>query len=141
MAEPDQSFIVNVPSNFDKAARDVLADEIIDFVRRRTQRGLSINNTPFAPYSKSYTESIEFTATGKSSLVDLTLTEDMLGSLVVKSEGRGFIKIGMSDTFANDKAAWNRRNGRDFMGISAKDLRVLVESVRSALGIKRGLFG
>jgi len=141
MSEPDQSFIVRIPRNFDARARDVLAEEIITFVRSRTKNGLDKNNSPFSRYSKSYTESIEFTATGKSSLVDLTLTDDMLSSMVVKSSGVGFVKIGLSDSFANDKASWNRQKGRDFMGICASDLSLIVDAVRSALGIRRGIFG
>lgn len=140
MAEPDQSFIVRIPRNFKPEAREILAEEIIFLIRSRTKKGLNINNIPFHQYSTSYKDSIEFTATGKTSLVDLTLTDDMLSSLVVKSDGKGFIKIGLSDTFANDKASWNKRNGREFMGISAKDLGVLVNGVRSALGISAGLF-
>lgn len=141
MAEAEQSFIVKVPRNFNERARDVLAEEIIFHVRQRTKNGLDIDNKPFIRYSKAYKESNEFTATGKSSSVDLTLTDDMLSSMVVKSSGVGFIRIGMSDTFANDKAAWNKQDGRAFLGISSKDLASIVTRVRNALGIKRGLFG
>ena len=141
MAEPEQSFIVRVPRNFNARARDILADEIIAFIRRRTKNGLNINNKPFKQYSSSYQNSIEFTATGKSNTVNLTLTDDMLSSMVVKGSGVGFIRIGLSDSFANDKASWNRQNGREFLGIAQKDLKNLTESVRSALGIRRSFFG
>ena len=141
MAEPDQSFIVNVPRNFNARAREILADEIILFIRRRTQRGLDKNNRSFPAYSQSYKDSIEFTATNKSDRPNLTLTDDMLSSMVLKASGVGFIRIGMSDEFANDKASWNKQNGRDFLGISGPDLAVLVDNVRSALGIRRSFFG
>ena len=119
--------------------REIVGRQIVDFIVDRTQRGLGINNQPFAGYSDSYKNSDDFAIAGKSGTVDLTLTGDMLAELQVLSHSAGIISIGYpNDSDENNRAEWHRfprpnsKTGalapkRDFLGISEKDLKVIVD--------------
>lgn len=51
-------------------------------IRRRTQRGISADGTPFAPYSLGYIKQ-KAKALGKASPVDLTASGGMLNGLQI----------------------------------------------------------
>jgi len=119
----EQSFLVDIPRQHNAAIRQTIGQSIIFFIVNRTGQGLDKFNKPFKPYSKSYTGSLEFIRSAKAqALVNLRVTGEMLARLTVVSHGVGFIKIGFSDATANDKAEFNLENGRDFLGITLKDL-------------------
>ena len=63
----------------------------------------------------------------KTNKVNLTLTGEMLNTLELKAHGVGFLRIGFADSTENDKAAWNSRHNRSFMGISQVDLNKILE--------------
>lgn len=136
MAEPDQSVIIRVPFLWGARARQVFAEEVIDFIQTRTDKGLDVNNRPFKGYSGNYVKTQDFQLAGKSKNdVNLQFTSDMLFSLELKSHGRGFVRIGASDSAANDKIAWNKRKGRTFLGVSDQDRLTLIRRVEGALGL------
>lgn len=135
MAESQQKVTIQVPLDLDANARAVIADRIIDFILKRTDKGLDKNNKPFKQYSEQYVNSLDFKIAGKSkSKVNLKLTGDMLTDLeVLDTSVTGFITIGfLPGTEENDKAAWQRNNTRsyfpkrDFLGITQKDLDAIV---------------
>ena len=135
MAEKQQKTRLIIPSDIDNLGRRVLGQMVIDFIQDRTAKGKDINNGSFARYSKEYKESRDFKTAGKSSLVNLRLTGDMMASIEVLSTGSGFIELGyIAGTDENDKAAWvsDFDNGpsRDFLGMSAKDLDQVVSSFK-----------
>jgi hypothetical protein len=87
-----------------------------------------VNGNLFAGYSKNY---------DKTGRVDLTVTEQMLNSLELLSHGPGFIRVGFSNTSANNKARWAQnpygqaagaRPAREFVGISLADLNLILEN-------------
>lgn len=130
--ESQQTFTFSVDINFNRDQREAIAEDVIDFIRSRTDRGLDKNNRPFRRYSKSYSESLDFKIAGKSrNNVDLQLTGDMIGDLqIINVETAGFITIGYErGSDENDRAAWQRNNTRpthpkrDFLGITDKDLK------------------
>lgn len=120
--------------------RMALGLEVAEFVRQRSESGLDKRNVKFKKYSEAYTKSLDFKNAGKSpGDVNLTLSGDMLAALDVISASKEKIIIGYENgTPENDKAAWNV-NGtygksktikkRDFMGITKKDLKPLIQKV------------
>jgi hypothetical protein len=129
-----QVFTFRVDIKFDQKARTLIAEDVIDFILRRTERGLDKNNKSFPKYSKSYSESLDFEIAGKSrNHVDLQLSGDMLTNLeVINVSIAGFITVGFKGgSEENNRAAWQRNNlrpdfpKRDFLGITDKDLRFI----------------
>ena len=137
MAEPKQDVIITIPGNISAADREVLGNEIARFIIERTRKGLDINNRPFKAYSESYKDSIDFDNAGKTNRVNLTLTGEMLNTVELLSHGLGFVKIGFDDSESNDKASFNRQNGRDFLGINQKDLNLLISKFTSQTAAER----
>lgn len=133
-----QKIDIRVPIELDSLGRQVVGQQIIDFIVDRTRRGLGIDNKPFTGYSESYKQSDDFAAAGKSSTVNLTLTGDMLSDLQVLTHTAGIITIGYTEgSDENERAMWHRqprpnvKTGalaptRDFLGISEKDLNLIV---------------
>lgn len=127
--ELSQSKIITIPSSFSGTQRKLIGEDIVDFIKSRTQSGLDINNSFFTGYSKNYE---------KSGLVDLTVSEQMLNNLSMLSHGPGFIKIGFNSGDANDKASWiqnprGQKTGspaRKFMGIAQADLNRILARYR-----------
>lgn len=127
MAEPTQSKIIQIPDRYSGTQRKKIADEVIQFIKRRTQSGIDVNGNLFASYSKSYE---------KTGTVDLTVTEQMLNSLELLSHGKGFIRIGFGNRNANDKASWvqnprGQKSGTEprlFVGISQAELNRILEN-------------
>lgn len=134
MAESQQKFTVNIPVELNASERLELAELIIDHVYERTDSGLDVNNKSFTPYAKSYSKSKDFRLAGKSNVVNLQLTGEMMRSLEVINHTSGEITIGYeTGTEENDKAAWAAAsdNGpsREFLGISDKTLNLLIKSI------------
>lgn len=126
MAEPSQSRIISIPTGYSGRQRKQIGDDVVRFVKRRTQSGINISGNLFAGYSKFYE---------KAGTVNLTLSEQMLNSLELLSHGPGFIRIGFGNTSANDKARWAQspygqtdRPRREFVGINQSDLNRILEN-------------
>lgn len=129
MAEPQQTLLIKIDNRYDASQRPIIGDEIVEFIKDRTRRGLSKDNKPFKVYSASYVKSLDFKVAGKSKdQVNLELSGDMLIGLSVLSHGPGFIKIGFDTQSDNDKAAWNAEKGREFLGIMPADLNRILEN-------------
>jgi hypothetical protein len=113
----------------------MLGELVIDRIKERTDNGLDINNKPFAPYSKSYAGSKDFSIAGKTKgNVNLQLTGEMLRSLELLEHSTGSITIGYKvGTSENDKAAWavasDNGPSRRFVGLPEKDLDLLIKQV------------
>lgn len=126
MAEPSQSKIINIPLGYSAGQRKRIGQDIIDFIIRRTQSGIDVNGNLLAGYSPNYE---------KTGLVDLTVTEQMLNSLELLSQGPGFVRIGFTNREANNKAGYiqNPRGqkasspARTFVGINQEDLSRILE--------------
>jgi hypothetical protein len=138
-----QRFTVEIPRNIKPDAREMLADEIMDFIRDRvTGKNLDKRNKPLPEYSKEYAKSLEFKIAGKSKDdVNLTLSGDMLGALTLLDHRSGKLTIGFENgTPENAKADGNIRGTygkskpvgpkRDFLGLTQSDLeRILTKFI------------
>lgn len=134
-----QLFTVTVSKKYNKETRHAIAQEIIDFIIKRTKnKNVDKDGKPFPKYSKGYTKSLDFKIAGKRpSKIDLSLTEEMLFSMkhLKGMDQDGKISIGYDgkDLKLNGKVEGNRigsygkpsgnpKKARDFLGISEKDL-------------------
>lgn len=124
--EPSQSKVIFIPREYSGTKRKQIGEDIVEYIKRRTQLGIDVNGNLFAGYSKNY---------DKAGTVDLTVSEQMLNNLEVLSHGPGFIRIGFSSGQANDKARWSQspygqaagnRPPRVFVGINDSDLQSIL---------------
>ena len=131
-----QKITVKLPRKFSDSARRQAGKLIIKLIKDRTSRGLDKNNNAFVGYSKSYKESKDFDIAGKSSLVNLRLSGEMMNSLEILGSGTGFVTIGFpSGSEVNDKASFAKDFGngpsRPFLGVNATELKQIVSSIDS----------
>lgn len=120
----DELFGTKVPN--DQALREAIGQSVIDKIVNRTESGEGVNGRPFKSYSATYKKSNQFDVYGKSNDVNLTLTGDMLGTLDIKAQSRGVIKIGWQDSTQNAKA-FNHHTGdtlprRPFFGLKDSEI-------------------
>lgn len=136
MATRWQRVAIDIPRAYGPQERLAIGQDIIDFIRTRTDRGVDKNGERFAKYSKAYLKSADFRIAGKSAgAVNLQLSGDMLGALEVLSQKPGRVVVGYRNgTADNGKADGNIRGtygtptpipgkARDFLGIRRGDLK------------------
>lgn len=132
---------ISIPVELNSLQREAIGIDVIDFIIDRTKSGVDMNNSPLASYTKGYKETFEYKiGHGSDSDVNLTLTGEMLGSMVIVSHGAGFIKLGFNDKDAAEKAQWiqsptgqkaGKQRPRKFFGINDKDLNKIIDRHRS----------
>ena len=143
-----------LPAKFEDDVAEEIAQDIIDFIRRRSEKGLGIrpdkygvvensDEKKFKGYSEAYKKSLDFKIAGKNSNVDLTLSGDMLASIdfdkIVQKKNSTKIKIGVFDDDVLGRAEGNilgtygdmgRKNrkelARNFLGITQSDLEKIL---------------
>jgi len=112
--------------------------KVIEEIKKRTQeKSVDRNGRPFPKYSESYKKSLAYQVYGKSSKVNLTLSGEMMASMVAKTDSPLTIDIVMADQANNDKAhgnitgsygrpSGNSAKARDFLGLPDEDLQKIV---------------
>lgn len=121
----DDLFGTQVPNN--REFREAVGQAIVDKIVERTQSGNKLTGGKFKAYSNEYKKSATFEAFGKDpGTVDLTLTGDMLGTLDIKAQSRGTLRIGWRDDTQNAKA-FNHHTGdtlpaRPFFGLTDSEI-------------------
>jgi len=141
--EKNIQFIVELPDGYTPRVRQAIAQEIIDHVIDRTQKGVSASGRDFKKYSKTYEKSLDFKIAGKKKgqIPDLTLSSDMLNSmryLKKKSDDNTLvIGYGLDDSnagkvegnqigsYGQPKA--NPKHARPFLGITEKELNKILD--------------
>lgn len=116
----------NLTSRAFKAAFSL---QVINEIRKNTKSGLNKNGKPYtgaaASYSKGYRESLEFKIyKGSGSSINMTLTGDMLASIVSKQHSDSIVFEFMDQENKNKAhghiTGFNRKNlkkRRDFFGL------------------------
>lgn len=148
-----QRIKIEIPEELSSSERASLADDIIEYMRNRTEAGYDKNDKKFPGYSASYAggyvwkggkrvkvkPSFEFRVAGKKKEpVNLTLLGDMLQSIELVKDKPGELLIGFTDKEENAKAEGNilgtygqKRpipgKARDFLGIDPEKVDELVE--------------
>lgn len=124
---------IAIDDDLDPSERVELAQEIIEHIKKRTQRGVGLQGR-FPGYSKEYRKK-----KGQSK-VDLTLSSEMLESMELLSHKKGSVLIGFKNgTDANAKAEGNQlgsygrspnpSKARPFLGVSTEELDTIMESI------------
>lgn len=111
--------------------------EMVNLILARTSQGLDKNRSAFPAYSKDYRASDDFTLAGKTSLVNLKLSNDMLSDLSVLEVKKGEIVIGFEDSEQRAKAhghitganGTGRLPKRDFLGINSQELTSIMRKI------------
>lgn len=125
MAEAQNTAVFFVSDRYDAGERRAIGNEIIDYIRQRTEQGEGIGGEDFGTYSQSYQQSPEFEVAGKSpSPINLTLTGDMMDTLqVIDVSVPGRIEIGFpGGTPENDRSVWMADKGYAFLGLTESEL-------------------
>lgn len=135
-----QKVRIKIPKGYTSRERKAISFEVVEFMIKRTQKGLDKDNRRLKPYSKGYKESFEFRAAGKSGKVNLTSSEEMMdemkglkdtdGSLDIGYDGRknalnGKVEGNRLGTYGNKKPVVS--GGRDFLGITNSDLKRILK--------------
>lgn len=134
---------IEIPSDLRPKEREAVAQEVIDFIVERTQKGLNVRGEKWSgkkgEYSPSYSKSLDFKIAGKSKRkVDMTLSSEMLNDLEIINHKKGKIVVGYSSSNnSQGKAEGNilgtygkdapiRGKSRPFLGIKKEDLIKIV---------------
>lgn len=135
MAREPNTYTAFISPSYTFDQRRAIGEAIIEFIVDRTKSGKGIGGQRFGgpdgdgKYAKSYKDSAEFEIAGKSSRINLTLTGDMLDSLVVKDASlAGRVVIGFDDQSSNDKSVYMREKNYDFLGLSNRELNTILAS-------------
>ncbi len=129
-----------ISKDYSPSERAAITQDVVDFIRKRTDKGLDKNNKPFPGYSKSYKTSNEFKEAGKSGKVNLKLSHDMMNDLDGLNSKNGEIVYGYESssdqlgkvtgnilgTYGNKSALRGKK--RDFLGISRTDLNNILSN-------------
>ncbi len=138
MAARWQRVRISIPGRFGPSDREAIGDDVVEFIRQRSESGKNKNNRTFPKYTDEYVKSLDFKNAGKSrSPVNLTLSGDMLIALDVLSTRKGSVLIGYEKgTEENARADGNIRGTygqtfstgkrRDFLGITSGDLGQII---------------
>jgi hypothetical protein len=136
-----QRIKLDVPKWLSDDQKEQLADDVIEHIRRRTEKGLDKRNRQFPGYSDEYVKSLDFKNGGKrKGRVDLQLSGDMLADLQLVKMQKNAIVIGFTPgseenaraegnilgTYGQDKPIPGKK--RDFLGISQSELNDILSN-------------
>ena len=132
--------------DFGRGTKEAIGQAVIDRIVERTQTGIDKNGKRFKGYSAAYKDSLAFKVNGKSDLVNLTLTEDMLSSMTIIEQTAQTITIGFDDSTENAKAYGHisgmeghptikKGKVRDFLGLPQRDIDLITDEFQSEVDI------
>jgi len=102
--EIDLEDLTGLDLSDEDALKNEIGQAIIDRIIARTEAGESAYGGSLGKYSKSYEDSLDFKAFGKSNPVDLKLTGDMLGAIDILEDRGSKLTIGLVGDLQNAKA-------------------------------------
>ena len=104
--------------------------QLLDIIRTKTQKGIDVNDSPFAPYSEGYLKRLN--REGKKTAVDLFYTGRMLGSLTpassVKKTGKHKVSINFTNAEMRQRALFNQvlnTPKREFFGFNNRTEKII----------------
>ncbi len=130
---------IEIPDDIVGENRELLAQEVLQFIRDRTDTGKDKNNVKFPKYSRSYINSLDFRNAGKKAgNVNIKLSGDTMAAMDVISHKKGSILIGYENGTRENNVAEGNITGsygrnpnpgkaRDFLGISKGDLSNIIK--------------
>ena len=116
-----------------------LGEELVALIRFDTRDGLDSNLQPFQPYSPIYSRIRQ--AAGYGTQPDMTVTGNMLNSMMVVEYSRTRFKIGFNDSAVSSsktilEQAWGKLNKEDRSAIWA-----MAGAAKAKAGKSRGVSG
>lgn len=126
---------ISIPDHLKPSQRQMLAEEIIDYIVERSAAGKDKDGKRFKNYSKNYADMKGV----DQDEVDLVLSGDMMEELQVLVHKRGEIIIGYEKgadinakvegniTGSYGQPEPNKKKARNFLGISKADLARILE--------------
>jgi hypothetical protein len=138
-----QKFKISIDPKYSDEAKESIAQDVIDFIVKRTKQRKDKFGEPMAGYSKAYAKSVTGQAAGKKTgqAANLNLSGDMLFALgEYKKIGKSYIELGYEKgSEENGKADGNIRGtygsdtpnpskARDFLGINDKELQTILSN-------------
>jgi hypothetical protein len=132
-----QHFEIEVPKGLSEKEKLALGEDVIEYMRKRTESGKNNSGGSFPKYSKEYMKSLDFKIAGKTSKVNLTQTGDMLADIEVLDIKKDKIVIGFEKgSLSNDKAdghitGWQGRSDikRPFLGFVGEGEKGKLKSI------------
>lgn len=123
--DEDQRRALTPAINQDSIKRE-FAQQCIDRILERTNRGIDKNGDSFPGYSKAYKNSRAFEVYGKDSTVNLKLSGAMQASIGILSTGTRSVTIAIDGGLEEDKARGHINGAnylpvRDFWGLPMDD--------------------
>ena len=131
------SFTMFIDPAFDITQRADIARAAVDYIQKRTKRGLGIGGQKLGDYSTSYKNNRDFAAAGKTgqTKVNLTLSGEMLASIeVLDINIAGRIVIGFQEGEDDDKDTYMQEKGYLFLGLEADEQ----DSILSGFDVSSG---
>jgi hypothetical protein len=124
-----QRIEIAIPKGLPETEKLALGEDIIEYMRKRTESGKDNRGGSFPKYSKEYMKSLDFKIAGKGSKVNLTQTGDMLADIEVLDIKNDKLVIGFEKgSLNNDKAdghitGWQGRSDtkRPFLGFEGSE--------------------
>ena len=129
-----ETFSLLIDARYNADERRSIGMATIEFIVKRTERGLGIGGRPFVSsdgtrsYSKAYQEHRDFVTSGKPTRpINLTLTGDMLSSIeVLDISLPGKVVIGIENEQNAEKVRWMREKGYIFLGVSNEEKNIIL---------------
>lgn len=127
----DLSEIAGVDLIDEPDLKAAIGQAIIDKMVNRSEKGKDLRGGTLAPYKKSYKESDQYEAFGKTRKVNMTLSGGMLSLIDILDSTGNEIKVGWDDPTENAKA-FNHMTGdtvtkRQFFGIAQKEVAEILD--------------
>lgn len=129
-----QKVAIKIPKGYSRAERKAISFDIRQHIVERTKKGFDKNGRRFKGYTEEYMQSADFKASGKTSLVNLSLSDEMLEELKDVKDSDGEIVVGYDGrkNKLNGKVEGNRKGTygqkkstgkvRDHLGITKTQL-------------------
>lgn len=136
----DFDSLADAPISLDPVLQREIAQATIDYIKSRVEdENLGFGRKALkSPYQKSYQESLDFEASGKSPInVNMMLSGDMMGSIDVLDEGKT-VKIGIDNPdvmprayghqsgFKDHPNSKMRKYKREFFGVTDDEVKKFV---------------
>lgn len=132
---------IDIPKTYNAMERRLIANDIIQYVRKRTKSGRGEGNQKWkgaaGKYSPSYQKSLDYKLKPSKGVVDLTLSGDMLTAIELRQSKKGQIQIGIPFSAQEwDRAkgnilgsygrAPNRNKARPFLKLSKGEVKKIL---------------
>ncbi len=119
-----------LPRIIDKGVKQA-GFQLIDIIRKKTQKGIDFKDGAFAPYSQGYLKKLN--REGKKTAVDLFYSGRMLGALTpsgrtIRKTGTNKVSVNFSNAQMRQRAVFNQvlgKNKREFFGFNDRTANII----------------